>query len=123
MINRPTTEWCQDSSTMLKHRRTDRSHTCRPPNMFSDLTHQTAQEGTGSNGYRGTGPSERVGSVNGRSSHHRVVSGQLHDAQTPANRPLTHVQTTKYVLGFEWEMLQRAKEGQYRCLLCSEACA
>ena len=22
-----------------------------------------------------------------------------------------------------WEMLQRAKEGQYRCLLCSEACA
>ena len=101
MINRPTTEWCQDSSTMLKHRRTDRSHTCRPPNTFSDLTHQTAQEGTGSNGYRGTGPSERVGSVNDRSSHHRVVSGQLHDAHTPANRLLTHVQTTKYVLGFD----------------------
>ena len=49
------------------------------------------QEGTESNGYRGTGPGERVGSVNERSSHHRVVSGQLHDAQTPANRPLPHV--------------------------------
>ena len=67
----------------------------------SDLTHQTARKGTESSGYRGTGPSERVGSVNGQSSHHRVVSGQLHDAQTPANRPLTHVQTTKYVLGFD----------------------
>ena len=39
----------------------------------------------------GTGPGERVGSVNERSTHHRVVSGQLHDAQTPANRPLPHV--------------------------------
>ena len=63
----------------------------------SDLTHQTARKGTKSSGYRGTGPSERVGSVNGQSAHHRVVSGQLHDAQTPANRPLTHVQTAKYV--------------------------
>ena len=68
----------------------------------SDLTHQTARKGTESSGYRGTGPSERVGSVNDQSFHHyRVVSGQLHDAQTPVNRPLTHVQTTKYVLGFD----------------------
>ena len=52
---------------------------------------QLVQEGTESNGYRGTGPGERVGSVNERSSHHRVVPGQLHDAQTPANRPLSHV--------------------------------
>ena len=79
---------------MLKHRRTDRSHTCRPPNTFSDLTHQTAQEGTGSNGYRGTGPSERVGSVNGRPHHHRVVSGQLHNAQTSTPRPLTSMEVT-----------------------------
>ena len=79
---------------MLKHRPTDRSHTCRPPDALSDWTHQTAdgsQEGTKSNGYRGTGPGERVGSVNEQSSHHRVVSGQLHDAQTPANRRLPHV--------------------------------
>ena len=109
MINHPTTEWYQDSSTMLKHRRTDRSHTCRPPNTFSDLTHQTAQEGTGSNGYRGTGPSERVGSVNDRSSHHRVVSGQLHNAQTLANRSLSHVQTIKYVLDLTHQMT--AQEG------------
>ena len=94
MSNRPTTEWCQDSSTMLKHRPTDHSHTCRPPDAFSlglDAPQQTVQEGTESNRYRGTGPGERVGSVNERSSHHRVVSGQLHDAQTPANRPLPHV--------------------------------
>ena len=62
---------------------------------------QTAQEGTGSNRYRGTGPSERVGSVNDQSSHHRMVPGQLHDAQTPAKRSLTQVQTTKYVLIFD----------------------
>ena len=47
---------------------------------------QTVQEGTESNGYRGTGPGERAGSVNERASHHRVVSGQLQNAQTPANR-------------------------------------
>ena len=56
------------------------------------------QEDTESNGYRGTGPGERVGSVNDRSSHHRVESGQLHNAQTPANRPLPHVNTTRCVL-------------------------
>ena len=33
--------------------------------------------------------------------YHRVVSGQLHNAQTLANRSLTHVQTTEYVLGFD----------------------
>ena len=79
---------------MLKHRPTDHSHTCRPPDAFSRIgrtTEQTVQEGTESNGYRGTGPGEQVGSVNERSSHHRVVSGQLHDAQTPANRPLPRV--------------------------------
>ena len=48
-----------------------------------DWTHQTVQFGTESNGYRGTGPGEQSGSVNERSSHHRVVSGKLHDAQTP----------------------------------------
>ena len=79
---------------MLKHQPTDRSHTCRPPNAFSDWTHQTVQTvqfGTESNGYRGTGPGERFSLVIERSSHHRVVSGKLHDAQTPANRPLPHV--------------------------------
>ena len=88
---------------MLKHRPTDYSHTCSPPDAFSDWTHQTVQFGTESNGYRGTGPGERFGSVIERlvierfgsvierSSHHRVVSGKLHDAQTPANRPLPHV--------------------------------
>ena len=79
---------------MLKHRPTDRSHTCRPPDAFSDWTHQTVQTvqfGTESNGYRGTGPGERFSLVIERSSHHRVVSGKLHDAQTPANRPLPHV--------------------------------
>ena len=49
---------------MLKHRPTDRSHTYIPPDAFSNWTHQTAQQGTESNGYRGTGPGERVRSVN-----------------------------------------------------------
>ena len=83
---------------MLKHRPTDRSHTRIPPDAFSNWTHQTAQQGTESNGYRGMGPGERVRSVNERSSHHRGVSGQLHNAQTPANRPLPHVNTTRCVL-------------------------
>ena len=30
--------------------------------------------------------------------HHRVVSGQLHNAQTQTNRPLTHAHTTRCVL-------------------------
>ena len=76
---------------MLKHRPTDRFHTCIPPDAFSNWTHQTAQQGAESNGYRGTGPGERVGSVNERSSHHRVVSGQLHDAQASTPRPRTSV--------------------------------
>ena len=46
------------------------------------LWHQTVQEDTESNGYRGTGPGERVSSVNDRSSHHRVVSGQRHNGAT-----------------------------------------
>ena len=33
-----------------------------------------------------------------RSPHHRVVSGQLHNAQTQANRPLPHVHITRCVL-------------------------
>ena len=93
MSNRRITEWCQDSSTMFKHRPTNRSHTCRPQ-VFSDWTHtsiQLVRKGTESNGYRGAGPSERVGSVNGQSSHHRVVSGQLHDAQTSTPRPRASV--------------------------------
>ena len=44
------------------------------------------------------GPGERFRSVNEQPSHHRVVSGQLHNAQTPANRPLTHVNTARCVL-------------------------
>ena len=48
---------------MLKHRPTDYSHTCSPPDAFSDWTHLTVQEGTESNGYRGTGPGEQFGSV------------------------------------------------------------
>ena len=40
---------------MLKRRPTDQSHTCRPPDAFLDWTHQRRlQEGTESNGYRGT---------------------------------------------------------------------
>ena len=52
---------------------------------------QMLQEGTESSGYRGTGPGERFGSVTERSSHHRVVSGQLHDAQTSTPRPRVSV--------------------------------
>ena len=66
---------------MLKHRPTDRSHTCRPPYVFSDWTDQTVQEVTESNGYRGTGPGELFGSVNERSFHHRVVSGKFHESR------------------------------------------
>ena len=89
MSNCPTTEWCQDSFTMLKHRPTDRAHTCIPPDAFSNWTHQTAQQGTESNGYRGMGPGERVRSVNEHLSHHRVVSGQLHNAQN-TGQPTAH---------------------------------
>ena len=49
------------------------------------------------NDYRVWGLVSGVGSLNEQSSHHRVVSGQPHDAQTMANRSLTHVQTAKYV--------------------------
>ena len=75
---------------MLKHRPTDRSHTCIPPDAFSNWTHQKAQQqGTESNGYRGMGPGERVRSVNEHLSHHRVVSGQLHNAQN-TGQPTAH---------------------------------
>ena len=83
---------------MLKHRPIDRSHTYIPPGAFSNWTHKTAQQGAESNGYRDTGPGERFRSVNERSSYHRVVSGQPHNAQTQANRPLTHVNTARCVL-------------------------
>ena len=45
------------------------------------------------------GPGERAMLVNGRLSHHRVVSlsGQPHDAHTPATPPLTDVQTARCV--------------------------
>ena len=85
-------------------------HESRPPDVFSDWTHQTVQEGTESNRYRGTGPGERFGSVNERSSHHRVVSGQLHDAQTPASRPFPHVQTSRGVLGLDAPDCQEGTE-------------
>ena len=91
MSDRLTTGWCWDSFMMLKHWPNYSSHTCRPQDVFSYWTNQTVQEGTKSNGYRGTGPGERVGSVNERSSHHRVVSGQVHDAQTSTPRPRTSV--------------------------------
>ena len=55
----------------------------------------TSQEGTEGNGYHGTGPSERIGSVNERSSHHLVVSGQLHDAQASTPRPRTSVKNLR----------------------------
>ena len=77
---------------MLKHRPTDRAHTCIPPDAFSNWTHQTAQQGTESNGYRGMGLGERVRSVNEQLSHHRVVSGQLHNAQTSTSQSRTSVQ-------------------------------
>ena len=54
--------------------------------------HQTVRKATEGNGYRATGPGERVGSVNERLSHHRVVSGQLHDAQTSTPRPRTSME-------------------------------
>ena len=60
--DRPTTGWCRDSFTMLEYRPADRPHTCIPPNAFSNWTAPDCQEGTESNGYRGTGPGERVGS-------------------------------------------------------------
>ena len=41
--------------------------------------------------YSGLHMCELVGSVNEPQSHHRVLPGQLNDAQIPAPRPLTHV--------------------------------
>ena len=48
--------------------------------------------------YRVTVADDHTRSVNERLSHHRVVSGQLHNAQTQVNRPLTHAHTTRCVL-------------------------
>ena len=82
---------------MLKHRPTDRSHTYIPPDAFSNWTMDapdgSAAQGAESNanGYRGTGPGERVRSVNERLYHHRVVSGRPHNAQTSALRPRSSV--------------------------------
>jgi hypothetical protein len=70
---------------------------------------RTVQQGTKSNGYRDMGPGERVRSVNEQPSNHRVVSGQPHNAQTPANRPLTHVHTTRCVL--ELDAPEGAQQG------------
>ena len=82
---------------MLKHRSNDRSHMNTTRCVLKLDAPETAQQGTEGNGYRGTGPGERVRSVNERSSHHRVVSGQLRNAQKPVKRPLTHVITTRCV--------------------------
>ena len=54
-----------------------------------------------------TGPGERVGSVNERSSHHRVVLGQLHNAQILNSRPHTHVQAAKCILQLDRTVLRR----------------
>ena len=48
--------------------------------------------------YRVTEADDHTRLVIERSPHHRVVSGQLHNAQTQANRPLPHVHTTRCVL-------------------------
>ena len=50
------------------------------------------------NGYSVTVSAESHGLVNERVSHHRVVLGVLRDAQTPACRPHTSVQTLGCVL-------------------------
>ena len=61
--------------------------------------------------YRVTVADDHTRSVNERSSHHRVVSGQLHNAQTQANRPLTHAHTTRCVLELD---VQTAQQGAPR---------
>ena len=61
---------------------------CREPSRIEDAPDGSGRR-TDSNGYRGTGPGERVGSVNERSYYHRVVSRQLHNAQTSTSWPCT----------------------------------
>ena len=56
--------WSQDGLTKLKHRPIDRSHINTTRCVLKLDAPEMAQEGTESNGYRGTGPGERVRSVN-----------------------------------------------------------
>ena len=60
--------------------------------------------------YRVTEADDHTRSVNERSAHHRVVSGQLHNAQTQANRPLTHAHTTRCVLELDVQAAQQGAE-------------
>ena len=50
--------------------------------------------------------------MNERVPHHRVVSGVLRDAQTPAIRPLPHVCRPQCVLGYECLSAIKAPTGR-----------
>ena len=101
MSHSPLTGYCRDNFTMLRYRLPDRSHTCRQPDAFGSRIgpQQTAQKGTESiSRYRGMGPGELVGKMNEPLFHHRVVLGQLQDAQLPATRPHIRVWVVRYAV-------------------------
>ena len=58
------------------------------------------------NGYSVTVRDEDIASANGSLSYHRVVSGELWDAQTPASRPHDGAQGLRYVLKL-WTCTER----------------
>ena len=78
---------CSNTGVSTAYKRAD-------PRMCSDQMHQTgASRSSEYNGYSVTVSAESHGLVNERVSHHRVVLGVLRDAQIPAYRPHTSVQT------------------------------
>ena len=78
---------------MIKHPPPGRVAAHRGSGVFSNWTCRP-QLGRGSicNGYTVTVRDEDIASANGSLSYHRVVSGELWDAQTPASRPRGGVQ-------------------------------
>ena len=91
MAHCPTTVWCRSSSGMLKHPPPGRARTCR--HNFRRKCHTAPHR---SQKRAGCAAMERDGgsrSTHERLSHHRVVPGDPHNAQTPALRPRMSVQT------------------------------
>ncbi len=79
--------WCLVSFLMLKHPLPARRDSLGVSNAPSASVLAAAAESALGDRYTTTASAERVGSVNEWVSHHRVVPGELPDAQTPAPRP------------------------------------
>ena len=93
------TVWYQASLTMFKHPLPDRSGTSKVSDVCSDRVPGKAHQAASGSSYFVTVSAEAIGSCNRQLHYHRMVSGESHYAQTPAPRPLRHVQSLGCMLG------------------------